>query len=205
MSRLLVISPAGARSIGTLADDTASAPRFSETARRQRRRTHPGEDSTMRNKTAITSIAGILIVAGVLGVTATASTAGAAGSRLTLAATTTHEALLTLGTAADPTGNQFVSAHDLFRGARKVGAGGTSCQIIDVVLSGELRVQCLASLSLPEGQLTAQGLPTVDEDATKPFTLAITGGTGAYANARGQVTVRQLDDRHARYTITLRR
>jgi len=128
----------------------------------------------------------------------------AAGPTFTLTATTTHEALLNLGTAEDPTGNQFVSGHDLYRGGRKVGAAGASCQIIDVVGTGELRSQCLASLSLPEGQLTAQGLPTLDEAASRPFTLAITGGTDAYAKARGQVTVARLDDRHSRYTITLR-
>ncbi|MGZ6693993.1 MAG: hypothetical protein ACXVHQ_42270 [Solirubrobacteraceae bacterium] len=39
---------------------------------------------------------------------------------------------------------------------------------------------------LPEGQITTQGVflyPTAG-----PKTLAITGGTGAYANARGQIT-----------------
>ena len=42
---------------------------------------------------------------------------------------------------------------------------------------------------LKEGQITAQGLVLVrSHEPLEPVTLAITGGTGAYANARGQIT-----------------
>jgi hypothetical protein len=114
-----------------------------------------------------------------------------------VSATTRHEALLVLNnTPGDATGNQFVSAHDIYRGKHKIGTDGASCQVIDVVGPEQLRVQCVASLSLPAGQITAQGLTVVNEAGTTPFTLAITGGTGAYASANGQVTVRPLDDLH---------
>jgi hypothetical protein len=150
------------------------------------------------------------VIAVLLGLTATtcAVAAEASGSErhrqaFTLTATTTHEALLDLSTdATDPTGNQFVSAHDVFRDHRKIGTDGASCQVIDVVGTDRLRVQCVASLSLPQGQLTAQGLPVFTEQDTT-FTLAITGGTGAYDGARGEVTVRPIDAQHSRYTIVL--
>lgn len=134
-----------------------------------------------------------------------ATGAGAAAPTVSLTAVTTHEALLNLGTQDDPTGNQFVSAHQLYRGGRKVGTAGASCQIIDLVQPGALRSQCVASLSLPDGQLTAQGLAIFEEAGTRPFTLAITGGTRAYAAAGGQVTVSPIDAQHARYEITLRK
>jgi hypothetical protein len=157
----------------------------------------------MRNKTAAIAAAAVLIGA-TAGVTLTASAAPRPPLPLTVVATTTHEALLVLNsTPRDPTGNQFVSAHDLYRGRHKIGADGASCQVIDVVGPERLRVQCVASLSLPAGQLTAQGLTVVDEAGTTPFTLAITGGTGAYASAHGQITVRPLNDQRSRYTITL--
>jgi hypothetical protein len=166
---------------------------------------HPSrEDTIMRTNPTAISAAVVLLAAATYAVTGTASTAAPAPRQLTLTATTTHESLLNLsGTPDDPTGNQFVSAQDLYRGHRKVGAGAASCQIIDVVGPEQLRVQCIASLSLPAGQLSAQGLPVVDETENRPFTLAITGGTGAYAGAEGQVTVCRLDDQHSRYTITL--
>ena len=117
--------------------------------------------------------------------------------------TTTHEALLTISTPETPPATSS-SAPTTSTAAPQVGADGASCQIIDVVGPERLRVQCVASLSLPAGQLTAQGLPVVDEAGRDPFTLAITGGTGAYADAHGQVTVHPLDDQRSRYTITLR-
>jgi hypothetical protein len=47
-------------------------------------------------------------------------------------------------------------------------------------------VQAVFTASLAKGQITAQGVAT---EETR-FTAAVTGGTGAYRNARGQVTVR---------------
>ena len=68
----------------------------------------------------------------------------------------------------------------------------------------QLRVQCVASLSLPQGQLTAQGLTIGSEDDSTPLVLAITGGTGRFTGAGGKVVVSQLDQQHSRYTVTLR-
>jgi len=161
----------------------------------------------MRTKPAVISAAVIAALAtATFAVTANASSAhrsGAPPRQLTLTATTTHESLLNLsGTPDDPTGNQFVSARDLYRGGHKVGKDGAACQIIDVVGPERLRVQCVASVSLPAGQLTAHGLVVVDESDATPFTLAVTGGTGAYAGRQGQVTIQPLDDQHARYSFT---
>jgi hypothetical protein len=45
--------------------------------------------------------------------------------------------------------------------------------------------QCVATLSLPKGQITVQGL--VDRTGPMPVTLAITAGTGAYRTAHGEL------------------
>jgi hypothetical protein len=47
-------------------------------------------------------------------------------------------------------------------------------------------IQAVFTASLANGQITAQGVATEETH----FTAAVTGGTGAYRNARGQVTVR---------------
>ena len=65
------------------------------------------------------------------------------------------------------------------------------------------RFQCLATLALPEGQLTAQGLATLTEAGGQPVTLAITGGTGAYRTAHGQLRVVQVSETQGRYTLTV--
>ena len=53
------------------------------------------------------------------------------------------------------------------------------------------------------GQLTAQGLATLTETSPQPFTLAITGGTGAYRTAHGQLQVAQVSETESRYTLTV--
>lgn len=50
--------------------------------------------------------------------------------------------------------------------------------------------QCLATFDLPNGQLTIQG---VIGDTTD-FTLAVTGGTGAYFDAGGTIAVHDPED-----------
>ena len=49
-----------------------------------------------------------------------------------------------------------------------------------------MAIQAAFTASLSKGQITAQGVA----GAGQTFTVAVTGGTGAYQNARGQVTVR---------------
>ena len=87
----------------------------------------------MRNKT-IGLAAGAVLIGATVGVTLTASAAPPTRPPLTVTATTSHEALLVLNsTPGDATGNQFVSAHDIYRGKHKIGTDGASCQVIDVV------------------------------------------------------------------------
>lgn len=50
---------------------------------------------------------------------------------------------------------------------------------------------CVAQAYLPAGQILVEGFARLSEEAS-PFTLAVTGGTGAYANARGYVRIRDL-------------
>jgi hypothetical protein len=61
----------------------------------------------------------------------------------------------------------------------------------------------VATVSLPEGQLTVQGLATLTETGNQPFTLAITGGTGAYRTARGQAQVTPVSQTEQHYTLTV--
>ncbi len=57
----------------------------------------------------------------------------------------------------------------------------------------------MVSVELPDGQLTFQGLAQGLEN-----TFALTGGTGAYRNAQGQVFVRdRVFLQEAEVTITL--
>ena len=49
--------------------------------------------------------------------------------------------------------------------------------------------QCDNITHLPSGDIAASGLVTSAQEEQAPFTQAITGGTGAYKQAHGQLTV----------------
>jgi hypothetical protein len=97
-----------------------------------------------------------------------------------------------VGTTGPSLGDQIVFSETLkFRG-REVGVSGGVCTATEVVPPYDvITFQCVATLSLRKGQITLQGLVEFQgEDDPGPFTLAITGGTGAFRGAGGEAVVR---------------
>lgn len=99
---------------------------------------------------------------------------------------------LDLGTRGPSLGDELVFSQLLFIHNREVGTGGSVCTITEATAPYDvLTYHCVGTLSLRKGQITVQGLIEVQgEDDPGPFTLAITGGTGAYTDAGGVVTFR---------------
>jgi hypothetical protein len=64
--------------------------------------------------------------------------------------------------------------------------------------------QCENITSLRDGQITAAGLVTSAQEEKKPFVQAITGGTGAYTQARGRLTVSEAGPKPATLAFDLR-
>ncbi len=127
---------------------------------------------------------------------------------LQLTATTLQEAEIDLGTSGFTIGDRFVESQNLFRGDERVGVGGIDCVLVafrpgpDPAGEPEAATaQCVATASLPQGQITVQGLIDVTEPG--PFTLAITGGTGAYRTAHGEVEVTEESPEVDRITLKL--
>jgi hypothetical protein len=58
-------------------------------------------------------------------------------------------------------------------------------------------------VSLPKGQVTLQGLVTFSEQSRPTFTVAITGGTGAYRTAHGEATITESEDEDAPFGLRL--
>ena len=65
------------------------------------------------------------------------------------------------------------------------------CTLVDLAAPATSTFECTGSLALTGGTITVEGpfVPAAPEQAA-----AITGGTGAYGTARGEVAVRALDD-----------
>jgi hypothetical protein len=98
-------------------------------------------------------------------------------------------------------GDEFLYADKLFRDGKQVGQDGSSCQVTK--LDGEkITTNCVLSVQLPDGQITAQSLWTKGADTVR---MAVTGGTGAYRGATGELTCNDIQTSHETYRIALER
>jgi hypothetical protein len=158
-------------------------------------------------KKTILGVAIALVLAGATVTVAAASSTARSGEppeTIRLVAKQTQATVLVLAAAGHgPVGNQFLATDEVFRQGRKVGDDASVCQVVAEPDHASRRFQCVATVSLPEGQLTAQGLATVTETSPQPFTLAITGGTGAYRTAHGHLQVAPVSETERHYTLTL--
>ena len=145
---------------------------------------------------------------------ATAATAGAmaataasddgshedGGQVIRLTTKQVHQGFVDHGASGFSTDDQFVFSNDLYRNGEKVGEDGGTCTVTRIADSGATTLHCLGTNSLPGGQISVQGLAAPQE----PFELAITGGTGRYRNARGQVFGENISPTEMSITIVLR-
>ena len=102
--------------------------------------------------------------------------------------------------------DQFAFTNDLLRAGTKVGEDGGSCTVTRLTPRGANTWFCVASNSLPGGQITVEGLVTYGPDEAvkaEPYYFAITGGTDQYEGARGQVKLEEVsaDELHATFLI----
>ncbi|RDI43537.1 dirigent protein [Nocardia mexicana] len=100
-----------------------------------------------------------------------------------LQVTTDQYSALDLGSSGTSVGDMDVFSGSAMKDGSKVGNAGGSCQATHV--DGEkVTTQCLITMELEAGALAVQALWI---KGTSPLDMAITGGTGAYRNARGVV------------------
>lgn len=88
-----------------------------------------------------------------------------------------------LDPAGPSLGDTYVYSGTAIRDGRSVGRGGGSCQVIHID-GEELTTQCLITMEIKRGSLTMQSLWV---SGTNSLSMAITGGTGDFSNARGIV------------------
>jgi hypothetical protein len=93
-------------------------------------------------------------------------------------------------------GDAFVLSENLFRDGKKVGISGVVCTFVRVEHPPGA-VECVITARLGSDQLTAQGL-SFDQPRN---VFAITGGTGRWRNAGGQVVVRDVSETESDITL----
>jgi hypothetical protein len=96
------------------------------------------------------------------------------------------------GAKGPSAGDRFSVFGDLVRNGKQVGTGGYECVTVGYkpgpdpngppAVATDL---CTGTLALREGQISVQGL--VDRLGPVPVTIAVTGGTGAYRTAHGEL------------------
>jgi hypothetical protein len=91
------------------------------------------------------------------------------------------------------------SAARLLKGDTEVGHQGGVCTVTSVARS---EAQCLATYSLRGGQITGQALVNLGNPA--PYAVAITGGSGTYQGAEGEVRVQPVSDTRGILTFHLK-
>jgi hypothetical protein len=124
--------------------------------------------------------------------------------RFTITTKTLEEARVDVGQPGPSLGDGNVITEDAYRDGEKVGTSDLSCTVVRLdPVKHFFAAQCLNTTVLPGGQITSQGYVTSDEIEKVPFKQAITGGTGAYEGARGELTVDEAGDGPAHLTFDL--
>jgi hypothetical protein len=121
-----------------------------------------------------------------VGVVAAAPTGG---RTFTVVERATTDTVIDLGGAGDSIGDMLMFGNDVYNAANttKVGRDEGVCFRTNPGLAWE----CTYTTILSSGSITVQG-PFYDD--LHDSWLAITGGTGKYANARGQLTLHARND-----------
>ena len=113
---------------------------------------------------------------------------------------TTGRSFIDLPPAGSSAGDRVAFDNPLFDRTNTKQIGSSRGECIQVGASAAI-YHCLAVFSLPDGQIATQGIA----DFAQPSTVvAITGGTGTYKTARGQVTFTQTSETTDSITVELR-
>jgi hypothetical protein len=163
----------------------------------------------MRSKYSVGAvIVCLLAIGGATFTSAGARDADDEGSiqRLRVVAKEVDSAFVDLGDPDFSVGDQFTFANDLFSGGDKIGEDGGLCAVTRLTAGGASTWKCVGSNVLPGGQVTVQGLVTYGPDEevkADPYLFAITGGTGQYREAHGEVRIEEVTATRFRATFRL--
>jgi hypothetical protein len=157
----------------------------------------------VRSRFAIRAAVSVIGAIALLAFGSAVAAAHGKSNTLRLVARETQSDFLDLGAPGPSLGDELVFSESLSRNGRDVGTSGVVCTVTAVEPPYEVETfHCVGTLSLRNGQITLQGLIEVQgENDPGPFTVAITGGTGAYRGAGGEAVVRNVSDTTSIYKL----
>jgi Allene oxide cyclase len=156
----------------------------------------------MRRTLIFTSLAAVLASALTAAAVAIGSGAGGIAQPVTIHVIEhpVTDQVIDVGAPGDSPGDQLPFANPVYnaRNTHRVGSDQGNCVRASTTQG---RWECMWTTFLPKGQLTVEG-PYRDAFATT--VLAVTGGTGAYRNARGQMVLHLRKDGNFDFVFHLR-
>lgn len=146
--------------------------------------------------------AGVLAAAGVgVAIMAAAAPASPAGQTISYTEAAISDHGFNLGSGHGfAVGFIELSADKLMQGGTQIGTDGNSCTVTRLG-GGTADELCTLVAVLAGGQIDLSGLVTSTPQGPGTFQVAVTGGTGSYAGARGYATV--VSGQRPRVTIHL--
>jgi hypothetical protein len=106
-----------------------------------------------------------------------------------IAVFTESDATIDVGAPGFSLGDVVVFSGNLRRNGEQVGRIGVVCTFVSTANQARVEAQCPTTSILPGGQITTQGTIV---NRSLNFTLPITGGSGRYQGAGGQVVSRDV-------------
>jgi hypothetical protein len=124
------------------------------------------------------------------GAASTASGSANTGQTIRVTAVFTEfDPNIDLGAPGFSLGDEVVFSGNLLRNGEQVGRVGVVCTFVSTQNAARVEAQCPGTATLPGGQIAVQG---VIVNRSLNFTLPITGGSGRYDRAQGQLVSRDV-------------
>ncbi|MGV9563846.1 allene oxide cyclase barrel-like domain-containing protein [Streptomyces sp. NPDC003480] len=120
-----------------------------------------------------------------------------------LTARTTQVSSVDVPPPGNSQGDELIVAGDVLQSHVRVGGFDEVCTVTRTGPNDTSDLQCEITLSLPRGQITAQGVFAISRSGPGDITLAITGGTGNYRTAQGFIHAVNASDTETRVTVHL--
>jgi len=119
-----------------------------------------------------------------------------AGEQIKLVERPVGETTVDLGAKGDSIGDLLVFANKIYDSANKTEVGSDQGYCVRTLVGKSW--ECIWTLTLKHGQITVEG-PFLD---TGDSVMAVTGGTGKYAGAKGSMTLHPRDATPTGYDFT---
>jgi Allene oxide cyclase barrel like domain len=149
----------------------------------------------------VTALLALLVgaVGPAFGGSASESAGNDGGQTIRVIAVFQETAEIDVGAPGFSLGDEVVFAGDLRHAGERVGRVGVVCTFTSAADPSMVQAQCPATAELPGGQITLQGLVTNRDLRVLP----ITGGSGRYQGAEGEMFARFLSQTKAVLTFHL--